>query len=297
MSPKRPITFLIAGEQKRQKMNAQDDDRSIKAPSLLHSFAVIVLLLCSISVFNFTVRSLLGSGLTIERKPVNLIFDPDVERNWTDVCPYLTKETVHIRWKNTPCFNRTLSYRYIPWLRAWVWQNLNFIQEERKKKQLEAEKESEIPEPTAEPINEENCTKPELLEIVQKESPSNVVYTILTAMTLMLAIIAGLELFREKFSKKPVDDSKGDRRCSLAEFTIKRHLRKESQENFQRQAAFDEPKKVKEFLHQGSLDRAILNPSGKKAVAFFLSSFSLMSPSVPFPVSSTVHTCNSNEFF
>lgn len=260
-------------------MNLQDEDRSIKAPSLLHSFAVIVLLLCSISVFNFTVRSLLGSGLSVERRPANFLYDPDANRNWTNVCPYLTQETVHVRWKSTPCFNRTLSYRYIPWLRDWTWKNLDFILEERKKKKLEAQKQSQaiLIEPTAEPSNEENSTQPEI-EIIPKESPSNVVYTILTAMTLMLAIIAGLELFREKFSKKPVDDAKGDRRCSLAEFTIKRHLRKESQENFQRQAAFDEPKKVKEFLHQGSLDRAIaiLSPSGKKAVifvAFFLYSF------------------------
>jgi len=241
----------------------------------------IIVLLTIIILFTFTIRGLFGPAK--DERQINMEFLTHDMKNATNFCPYLRPYKVYqLKWNQTPCENRTLYYRFIPWIADHLWVRFDQDIIEKLKRKYEQSKptiEVIVEEPDATHIEQNLTEKLSDTETVEKtvkenkqpEQPTSLVYTILTAITTLLAVLACIEFFKEKINKKPGDDARNDnRRCSLAEFTIKRHQRKESkQENANYQALFDEPKKVKELLHQGSLDRAIsiLNPppTGKKA--------------------------------
>lgn len=251
----------------------------LRPDNLFQIFGIIILLLMSIGLISYTTKYIFGVGQTKRATKIpDEIYDREHKQNKTQICPF-ADDSYRVKFEESPCFNKTMLHWYVPWTKHGVWIRFRKKIEERKRteemKRRQAEEEARKNTTTIEKKPEEPAAPPEnsTNQKVQ-EKPPKVVYTILAALLVLSSTFACLEVFRGKFRRKDAADVKAEqRRYSLADFTINRHLRRESQQanmqHIQRQASFDHPAKVTpNLVHQGSLDRAIskLNSEGKRCL-------------------------------
>lgn len=250
-----------------------------KPEDLFRIFGVILLLLTSIGLVSRTAKEIFGkTGSKGRTRTLDPIYDLDLKRNESRVCPSVEGEDAfRYRYEETPCADKTMIHWYVPWEKHRIWEK--FRRENLEKRMKKAREEAEIlrREDTVREEGEnrfvEEAGTTEGAGKGSKENPSGVVYTLVGALLVASCTVACWEVFKDRMKRRDSTDGKlrRDRSCSLADFTINRHLRRESREaemkHLLRQASFDRSSKVTQTLiHQGSLDRAILksNTEGKR---------------------------------
>lgn len=232
--------------------------------SIFHFFGLITILLATIALLSYTTKIIIGET-KIPIKIVNVFY---AETNFTEICPFDFKNYSQYKLDivETPCYNKTLYYQYIPWIEQAIWLMHDIEMEKQKiveivevpEENVEEEENSTVTVvPTEEPllVPYENFTNKK-----EKEMPSKVVYTILGALLILSSTFACFEVLKDKLQRTEEGDknnAQDSRKCSLAEFTINRHLRKESQATLQKQTVGD--KKSGNLNKQVSLDRACFN--------------------------------------
>jgi len=255
-----------------------------KPEDLLRIFGVILLSLASIGLVSRTAEKIFGrTGSKAQTRRIDPIYDPDAKRNESRVCPWVD-EPFRTRYEESPCFGKTQAHLYVPWIRHAVWEKFRKENLEKRKREA-AEKESGFPSEETGGGEEGEEETGRIDGKGNKETPSRVVYTIVGALLVASCTVACWEVLKDKTKRRNSRDGKirRDRTCSLADFTINRHLRRESRQaemqHLQRQPSFDRSSKVTQTLiHQGSLDRAIVkfDTEGKGAFLRFLFFFSFI---------------------
>lgn len=245
----------------------------LKSANLIYICGIISILFLSTSLINYTSKAIFGFDKIRGTKATNYIYDPDYELNYTLAC--LTFENFHkIPYNDTPCANTTQLSLYIPWVRHWQWKAFETAKEsqmhKREIKTSNQDNKAAVSEPNhnlTETRNDEIAQESQKLdsEKVQTENPkeksSEIVYTILVGILIISTLLACWEVFREKLMKNHGEGIKvQEKECSLAEFTMIRHLRRESSiqgPHLERQDSFEIAAKVTQnLIHQSSLDRA-----------------------------------------
>lgn len=227
-----------------------------KPEDLFRIFGILLLSLTSIGLVSRTAQIMLKRRESAA-KPIELVYDSDFRKNESRVCPFLylpDSNPYQVCYEQSPCFEKTLIQWYVPWVRRFVWNE--FKNDNRKRRRKREEKvqseEKKIPESESE-FQGVNSTEREESEqnVKGKEKSSRVVYTLSGALLVASATFACWEVFKEK-AKRPnaveeANKSRGDRKFSLADFTVDRHLRRESRQaemqQVQRQASFDRSSK------------------------------------------------------
>lgn len=268
------VLFGFGRTKSREEIDFISETIMPKPEDLFRIFGILLLSLTSIGLVSQTAKIMLrrrGSG----EKPIDLVYDSDIQKNQTGVCPfsYLSdpdSDPHRIRHKQSPCFKKTLMQWYIPWVKHFIWhqfENDNRKRRRKKKEKLEAQENQRLEKKSE--YNNGNSIAQEIFQrdaVKMNEKASRVVYTISAALLVASATFACWEVFKEKAKKtnptEQANKSRGGRKFSLADFTVDRHLRRESRQaemqQVQRQPSFDRSSKVTQTLiHQGSLDRAI----------------------------------------
>ena len=252
----------------------------LKSNILIHVFGVLSILITLFGLINFTSKFIFGydENLTTTniKATTNHVYDPDMNLNFSLICLF-SKQPHKIPYEKTTCHNKTLIHWYVPWIRYDVWKNFwkeikmkNERENMGKKMESNDTENNETKLNTVEEYTSMTSTPiPDMEKLNNKEKgKSSVVVTILAGLLLISALGAFWEVFKDKIKKnddKIRDDNNkiNDKDCgSLADFTLNRHIRRESQvqgSHLQRQASFDIPSSskvtTKTLLHQSSLDR------------------------------------------
>ncbi|EEB20378.1 hypothetical protein Phum_PHUM614300 [Pediculus humanus corporis] len=216
----------------------------LKSNILIHVFGVLSILITLFGLINFTSKFIFGYDENITTTNIKAttshVYDPDMNLNFSLICLF-SKQPHKIPYEKTTCHNKTLIHWYVPWIRYDVWKNFwkeikmkNEMENMGKKMESNDTENNETKLNTVEEYTSMTSTPiPNMEKLTNKEKgKSSVVVTIL------------------------VDCG------SLADFTLNRHIRRESQvqgSHLQRQASFDIPSSskvtTKTLLHQSSLDR------------------------------------------
>lgn len=292
---------------RREEIDVRLSANMPKPQDLFRIFGILLLSLTSIGLVSRTAKIMLGkrgSGT----KPIDLVYDSDHGKNLSHVCPFVydpDSNPFRIRHEKSPCFEKTLIQWYVPWTKTFVWTGfLNENRKRRRKREDERKKKADEEKKKlglgSESLDGENpvdgggSRRSDDDSDADDEKSSRVVYTISAALLVASATFACWEVLKEK-AKKPASaertKTRGDRKFSLADFTVDRHLRRESRQaemqQVQRQPSFDRSSKVTQTLiHQGSLDRAISkigsegkvrDVSNEPFIVFFVSLFPFFS--------------------
>lgn len=245
-----------------------------KPEDIFKIFGIVLLSLASIGLVSRTAKAILGRG-PARNKTFDPVYDPDSKTNdSTRICP-LEAYAFVVRYENTSCFGKTLIQWYVPWERRRAWAEFEKRNKERRRRKvaLLQEQQEKKENVSTENLSDDDGEKSGSEK--GKEKPSRVVYTILGALLIASSTVACWEVFKDKLKRRCSAEAeakaKRDRRCSLADFTINRHLRRESRQaemqQIQRQASFDRSSKVTQpLLRRGSLDRVVseFGPQGKR---------------------------------
>ncbi|KAK6617742.1 hypothetical protein RUM43_013970 [Polyplax serrata] len=235
----------------------------LKLENITYLIGILSVTLFAIVTINYTSKLIFRNDqVKGSKKPINQIYDVSRGLNATQIC-LLSTDIYKTGYEDSECQNKTLIHWYIPWMSNELWnafkRRTKEIKREKEMQRLLVDNNTETENAKGKVLQGDSKSHGEKV----KKRPSEVIYTILVGLLVLSALGACWEVFKNKIKGRNADSggSKAqDRDCSLADFTINRHLRRESKQHgnlhLMRQASFDVPAKVTQnLIHQSSLDR------------------------------------------